>query len=64
MQKNMDSHTKPAPKKQFVVAEHTTPNGVHWDLMLEMDDCLWTWRLNTPGDSLWKLHNQSRRING
>ena len=35
-------------KKQFVIHEHTTPDGVHWDLMLEMDDCLWTWRLNTP----------------
>jgi len=35
-------------QKQFVIAEHTTPNGVHWDLMLEMDDCLWTWRLNVP----------------
>jgi hypothetical protein len=34
--------------KQFVIQEHTTPDGVHWDLMLEMDDCLWTWRLNTP----------------
>ena len=37
-----------AATKQFVIQEHTTPNGVHWDLMLEMDDCLWTWRLNTP----------------
>ncbi len=36
------------PKKQFVIQQHTTPDGVHWDLMLEMDDTLWTWRLNTP----------------
>ena len=36
------------PKKKFVIQQHTTPDGVHWDLMLEMDDCLWTWRLNTP----------------
>ncbi|MHC4555202.1 MAG: DNA polymerase ligase N-terminal domain-containing protein [Planctomycetota bacterium] len=35
-------------KKQFVIQEHTTPEDVHWDLMLEMEDCLWTWRLNTP----------------
>ena len=35
-------------KKQFVIQQHTAPDGVHWDLMLEMDDCLWTWRLNTP----------------
>lgn len=35
-------------KKRFVIQQHTTTEGVHWDLMLEMDDCLWTWRLNTP----------------
>lgn len=34
--------------KQFVIQQHTTPNGVHWDLMLEMGECLWTWRLNVP----------------
>ena len=35
-------------QKQFVIQQHTTPDGVHWDLMLEMDDCLWTWRLAVP----------------
>ena len=35
-------------QKQFVIQQHTTPDGVHWDLMLEMEDCLWTWRLNVP----------------
>ena len=39
---------EPSKKKQFVIQEHTTPEAVHWDLMLEMDDCLWTWRLNIP----------------
>ncbi len=39
---------KPNKKKQFVIQQHTTPDGIHWDMMLEMDDCLWTWRLNTP----------------
>jgi hypothetical protein len=34
--------------KQFVISEHTTPDGVHWDLMLEIKDCLWTWRLHVP----------------
>ena len=33
---------------QFVIQQHTNPDGVHWDLMLEMEDTLWTWRLNTP----------------
>jgi hypothetical protein len=35
-------------QKQFVIQQHTTPDGVHWDLMLEMDDTLWTWRLHVP----------------
>jgi len=30
---------------RFVVQEHTTPEGVHWDLMLEQDDVLLTFRL-------------------
>ena len=34
--------------RQFVISKHTTSNGVHWDLMLEMEDALWTWRLNSP----------------
>ena len=31
--------------QRFVVQEHTTPDGVHWDLMLEQDDTLTTFRL-------------------
>ena len=30
---------------RFVVQEHTTVEGVHWDLMLEQDDVLVTFRL-------------------
>jgi len=30
---------------RFVVQEHTTPDGVHWDLMLEKADVLTTFRL-------------------
>jgi len=30
---------------KFVVQEHTTPEGVHWDLMLEQDGTLATFRL-------------------
>lgn len=30
---------------RFVVQEHTTPEGVHWDLMLEQDGVLTTFRL-------------------
>ncbi|MCI0499256.1 MAG: hypothetical protein L0Y36_06210 [Planctomycetales bacterium] len=38
-------------EQQFVIQEHTSPQCVHWDLMLEMGNILWTWRLNTsPAD--------------
>jgi hypothetical protein len=33
---------------RFVVQEHTTPDGVHWDLMLEKGDVLSTFRLEEP----------------
>jgi hypothetical protein len=33
---------------RFVVQEHTTPDGVHWDLMLEQGDVLTTYRLEQP----------------
>ncbi|HSV98726.1 MAG TPA: DNA polymerase ligase N-terminal domain-containing protein [Sedimentisphaerales bacterium] len=31
--------------RRFVIQEHTTPEGVHWDLMLEQDGALTTFRL-------------------
>ncbi len=34
--------------KRFVVQEHTTPDGVHWDLMLEQGEVLTTFRLEEP----------------
>ena len=34
--------------KRFVIQEHETPEGVHWDLMLEQDDVLATFRLHEP----------------
>ena len=33
---------------RFVVQEHATPDGVHWDLMLEKGDALTTFRLEQP----------------
>ncbi len=36
---------KLADAARFVVQEHTTPEGVHWDLMLEEGGVLWTFRL-------------------
>ncbi len=34
--------------KRFVIQEHETADGVHWDLMLEQDDALTTFRLEEP----------------
>ena len=36
---------------RFVVQEHTTPEGVHWDLMLEKSDVLTTFRLEQPPEA-------------
>jgi hypothetical protein len=33
---------------RFVIQEHTTPDGVHWDLMLEKGQALITFRLEQP----------------
>jgi hypothetical protein len=33
---------------RFVVQEHATRDGVHWDLMLEKGDVLTTFRLEQP----------------
>ena len=33
-------------KKRFVIQEHTTAEGIHWDLMLEEGEMLSTFRLD------------------
>jgi hypothetical protein len=38
----------PVETARFVVQEHTTPEGVHWDLMLEQGGALLTFRLPAP----------------
>jgi hypothetical protein len=37
---------------RFVVQEHTTPQGVHWDLMLEQDGSLLTFRVPCPPEEI------------
>jgi len=37
---------------RFVVQEHTTPDGVHWDLMLEKGKVLTTFRLEQPPEAV------------
>ena len=36
---------------RFVVQEHTTTDGVHWDLMLERGEVLETFRLEQPPEA-------------
>ncbi|HML74666.1 MAG TPA: DNA polymerase ligase N-terminal domain-containing protein [Anaerohalosphaeraceae bacterium] len=33
------------PDSEFVIQQHSTPEGIHWDLMLQRGDVLWTWRM-------------------
>lgn len=36
----------PPERQQFVILEHQTPDGVHWDVMIQYGDVLWTWRMD------------------
>jgi len=36
---------------RFVVLQHDTPRGRHWDFMLETGDVLATWALDAPPDA-------------
>lgn len=36
---------------RFVVLEHQSPRGVHWDFMLQMEEALATWALPEPPDA-------------
>jgi len=40
-----------AMSSRFVVQEHTTSDGVHWDLMLEKGEVLMTFRLDQPPEA-------------
>lgn len=47
---------------QFVLLEHTGPQGVHWDLMLEDETALLTWRLDTPPQRISQEPVKAQRI--
>lgn len=46
----------------FVIQQHTTPSGVHWDLMLEHEDVLWTWRLEVRPEAIGNATVSAERI--
>ncbi len=47
---------------RFVVQEHTTPQGVHWDLMLERGEILMTFRLPEPPENALRHSLRVERI--
>lgn len=53
----------------FVIQEHTTPSDSHWDLMLEIGEFLWSWRLYYEPNYLLnepliaeKIHDHPKRF--
>ena len=49
-------------RKRFVVQEHTTAKGTHWDLMLEQDDVLTTFRLEEMPSAIRSHRIRAERI--
>jgi len=47
---------------RFVIQEHTTPDGVHWDFMLEQGDGLKTFRLEQPPQAVLDHAVRATRI--
>jgi hypothetical protein len=39
---------------RFVLLQHDHPH-LHWDLMLEAGEVLWTWRLEAPPDAVKRV---------
>ena len=52
----------PDDQKKFVIQEHTTPDNIHWDLMLEQSGRLRTFRLDTPPGELLTQPAQAVKI--
>ena len=41
----------PPEKQRFVILEHQAPDGLHWDVMIQFGDALWTWRASRVPDA-------------
>ena len=48
--------------KQFVIQKHSRAGEIHWDLMLETDDVLQTFRLSVPPEKLPRQANTAAKI--
>lgn len=47
---------------QFVIQRHTAADGMHWDLMLEAQQVLWTWRIPVPPEQMGQQPVLAERI--
>lgn len=46
------TNTNKTTIRKFVIQEHTTAADKHWDIMLQSDNWLQTWRLNCPPEKI------------
>lgn len=49
--------------EEFVILEHTGTSGVHWDLMLEDEGALLTWRLDVSPEEIGSEPVRAEQIN-
>jgi bifunctional non-homologous end joining protein LigD len=49
-------------ENSFVIQKHSTPDGGHWDLMLQIENTLWTWRINHPPEHIQNTPITAQRI--
>ncbi len=47
---------------KFVIQKHTRGSDIHWDLMLEADEALETYRLSLPPERLMKEKSPAEKI--
>jgi bifunctional non-homologous end joining protein LigD len=50
------------PNKKFVIQQHSTGSGVHWDFMLESGDILQTYRLDKAPSQILHLAGSATKI--
>ncbi len=48
--------------KRFVIQKHVRQHDVHWDFMIEQDNCLQTWRIAVSPDKLSQEPAHAERI--
>lgn len=49
-------------QQQFVIQRHANLEGVHWDLMIQADQVLWTWRLDCSPEKILNHSVRAERI--